>query len=111
MRRDLGTGMSPHATRRLPKQYVARSSRARGATLSHQRKPRTAAAGRDLRDAFWRFRHDHAERVAQPFIDSDRQTAGLQTIAHRVLPVLIGLPGVLVAVVIGVTVPEAWLAA
>ena len=31
-------------------------------------------------------------------------------IAYRALPILTGLPGVLVAVVIGVTVPEAWLA-
>jgi hypothetical protein len=44
---------------------------------------------------------------AQPAVELARQTVGAQTMDHGVFPVLIGLPGVFVAVLIGVTVPEA----
>jgi hypothetical protein len=51
-----------------------------------------------------------AELGAHPVVDEDRQTVGAQTIDLGVFLVLIGLPAVFVAMVIGVTVPGTWLA-
>ena len=51
-----------------------------------------------------------AWRGTQPAVELDRQTVGAQTMDQGVLPVLIGFPGVFVAVLIGVTVPGTWLA-
>ena len=70
---------------------------------------RGRAAGRDAR-GLARAASGLPVQVAQPAVELDRQTVGAQTMDHGELPVLIGFPGVFVAVEIGVTPLGTWLA-